>query len=120
MNTAAPEKAIELVELFSDTVLQKVYENLRFIEHRTTRSCMVFNLKPDRIELISINATADTVNLSTPNSIHDALSNSAKQLTVFKTEKAYSKVREDEIHELLEQGCVNSSEAFWYQLEKVL
>ena len=39
MNTAAPEKAIELVELFSDTVLQKVYENLRFIEHRTTRSC---------------------------------------------------------------------------------
>jgi hypothetical protein len=120
MNTAAPEKAIELVELFSDTVLQKVYENLRFIEHRTTRSCMVFNLKPDRIELISINATADTVNLSTTNSIHDALSNSAKQLTVFKTEKAYSKVREDEIHELLEQGCVNSNEAFWYQLEKVL
>jgi hypothetical protein len=81
---------------------------------------MVFSLKPDRIELISINATADTVNLSTPNSIHDALSNSAKQLTVFKTEKAYSKVREDEIHELLEQGCVNSNEAFWYQLEKVL
>lgn len=120
MNTAAPEKAIELVELFSDTVLQKVYENLRFIEHRTARSCMVFNLKPDRIELISINATTDTVNLSTPNSIHDALSNSAKQLTVFKTEKAYSKVREDEIHELLEQGCVNSSEAFWYQLEKIL
>lgn len=120
MNTAAPEKAIELVELFSDTVLQKVYENLRFIEHRTKRSCMVFNLKPDRIELISINATTDTVNLSTPNSIHDALSNSAKQLTVFKTEKSYSKVREDEIHELLEQGCVNSNEAFWYQLEKVL
>ena len=29
MNTATPEKAIELVELFSDTVLQKVYQNIK-------------------------------------------------------------------------------------------
>ena len=120
MNTATPEKAIELVELFSDTVLQKVYQNIRFIEHRTTTSCMVFYLKPDEIELISINARGKGINLSTPTSIHNALSHNAKQLSVFKTQKAYSKVREDEIHELLEQGCVNSSEAFWYQLDKIL
>ena len=81
---------------------------------------MVFNLMQEKIELISINAKSDEINLSTPESIHDALSNKASELSIFKTQKKYSKVREEEIHEMLEQGCVNSSEAFWYQLEKVI
>jgi len=120
MNKSNPEQAIQLVELFSDTVLQKVYDTIRFIEHRSQKSCMVFNLKEDIIELISINAQSDDVHLTTPESIHDALSKNASSLTIFKTSKEYSKDRAMEIHEMLEQGCVNSSESFWYQLEKII
>ena len=120
MNKSNPIKAVELVELFSDTVLQKVYDKVRFIEHRSEKSCMVFNLKEDKIELISIGAKADGVDLSTPESIHDAMVKNAERLSIFKTEKPYSKERAIEIHEMLEQGCVNSSEAFWMQLEKVI
>lgn len=120
MNASNPDQAVQLVELFSDTVLQKVYDKIRFIEHRSEKSCMVFHLKEDVIELISINAKDDTADLSTPDSIHEALSKNAAALSVFKTEKAYAKDRSMEIHEMLEQGCVNSSEAFWYQLEKVV
>lgn len=120
MNKSNPVKAVELVELFSDTVLQKVYENIKFIEFRTTESCLVFKLNKENIELISINAKSSGVDLSTPESIHTALGSKASELSMFKTEKDYSKVRETEIHEMLEQGCVNSSEAFWYQLEKVV
>ena len=120
MNKSNPVKAVELVELFSDTVLQKVYDQVRFIEHRSQKSCMVFHLLDDKIELISINANSDAVDLTTPDSIHEALSTNAKSLSIFRTEKRYLKDRAAEIHEMLEQGCVNSSEAFWYQLEKVV
>lgn len=114
------DKALGLVELFSDTVLQKVYEKVKFIEHRSASSCMLFKLNEDNIELISLNSNSNEVNLNTPEQIHEALINSADQLSVFKTFKNYSKNREEEIHEMLEQGCVNSSESFWILLEKLI
>ena len=120
MNESNPKQAIEMVELFSDTVLQKVYESIKYIEHRSPQSCMVFHLKEDLIELISINTKSEKVDLSTPESIHEALVSKSDDVSIFKTEKKYAKTRETEIHEMLEQGCVNSSEAFWYQLEKVV
>lgn len=120
MNTDHPDAAQELVGLFSDTVLQKVYEKLRFIEHRSSQSCMVFHLKKESIEMISINAKNEEVDLSTPEGIHTALIHHAEGLTFFQNTKKYGKERELEIHEMLTQGCVNSSEAFWMQLKKAL
>ena len=120
MNKSNTELATKLVGLFSDTVLQKVYENLKFIEHRSPSSCLVFKLNETEIDLISLNAKSDKVDLSTVESIHEALVNQSKELSIFKSTKAYSKAREEEIHEMLSQGCVNSSEAFWMMLEKVI
>jgi hypothetical protein len=121
MNVSDIPKATSLVELFSDTVLQKVYEKIQFIEHRTASSCMVFKLNKDHIELISLNVKPNSqVDLSTPESIHEALVNSPEELTFFKSEKNYSKEREEEIHEMLEQGCVNSSKEFWDALSNTI
>ena len=118
MNKLDAEKAIMLVELFSDTVLQKVYEKLKFIEHRSSNSCMVFKLNTDEIELISINTKPEsTIDLSTPESIHEALVNHAESLTLFHTKKPYSKVREEEIHDMMESGCLHSDEKFWNALQ---
>lgn len=120
MNASNPEKARDLVGLFSDTVLQKVYEKVRFLEHRTPTSCMVFHLLEDQIQLIAINAKKEGVDLSTPEGIHEALLHKIDHLTFFQTTKKYTEVRESEIHTLLQQGCVNSSESFWMQLNKAL
>ena len=121
INKNDKEKAIKLVELFSDNVLQIVYEKIKFIEHRSDKSCMVFHLKKDEIELISLAVKeSGTANLSTPESIHDAIINKPQELQIFKTSKAYSKEREMEIHEMLQQGCVNSSETFWFSLSKLV
>jgi hypothetical protein len=120
MNQSDQEKATKLVGLFSDTVLQKVYEKLKFIEHRSPASCLVFKLNESDIDLISLNRKSDKVDLSTAESIHDALVNNPSELTIFRSKKKYSKVREEEIHEMLTQGCVNSSEAFWMLLERVI
>lgn len=119
LNRENPQKAEELVALFSDVVLQKVYEKIKFLEHRSEKSCLVFKFAENEIELISI-SNKGLGDLSTPEGIHDCFVNRSKELSVFKTTKKYSDVREMEIHRMLEQGCVLSNEAFWISLEKVL
>ncbi len=117
LNKKDVDKAVQLVEVFSDTVLQKVYEKIEYVEFRSVDTCMVFHLCQEKIELISIHRKASSeADLSTIESIHEALKNDADQLNFFKTEKPYSKNREAEIHEMIEQGCVLSSSQFWTAL----
>lgn len=121
INENEPEKAIQLVELFSDTVLQKVYEKLKFLEFRSTDTCRVFHCLNEKMELISIQKKADsTVDLSTVLSIHDALSKRIEEINFFRSSKNYKESRESEIHLLIEQGCVVSSKTFWDLLNEVL
>ncbi len=121
INKKDKKKAVKFVELFSDTVLQKVYEKIKFIEFRSEKSCMVFKLNKENIELISISTKEGSkISLETPEKIHHALVKTPDELTIFKTQKNYSKERELEVHEMISQGCVHSDEAFWNSLEKVL
>lgn len=121
MNKTNLDKAMELVKLFSDTVLQKVYEKLRYIEYRSADSCMVFHCAKEQIELISINKIhGSDADLSTVNSIHYALNSKSSDLTIFKTSKLYKGEREVEIHRMIEQGCLISSEEFWLKLNELI
>lgn len=114
INRDEPEKAIELVGLFSDTVLQKVYEKITYLEHRSVKSCLIFKFGIEQIELISINAKAEsTVDLSSTESIHNALINHPAALTYFRHSKNYQKTREQEVHELITSGSIPSSSIFW-------
>ncbi len=121
MNKNDKEKAVQFVELFSDTVLQKVYEKISFLEFRSEQSCMIFKMNKENIELISISAKEGSgISLETPESIHSSLLKTPESLTIFKTQKKYLKEREFEVHEMLQQGCLHSDKAFWDSLEKVL
>lgn len=122
INKEQPELAIELVGLFSDQVLQRVYENISFLENRTKDSCFVFHCDKKQINLIAIQAKKENEKLdfSTPESIHEALTKYSKDVGFFRHSKPYTKSREEEIHQLIEQGCVKSSESFWNSLELAL
>lgn len=114
MNKENPSKAIQLVELFSDSVLDKVYSKIGFLEHRSPEACLVFHFAEANIELISIQRNQDsTVDLSSPEKIHEALAKKADKLSFFKTEKQYSKERNSEIHQMIDQGCFVSTKDFW-------
>ncbi len=123
MNRDTPETAQNLVGLFSDQVLQRVYENITYLEHRSKDACLVFKLGKDSIEMIGIQKKdndSDIVSFETPESIHVALSVHPKEVGFFKHTKAYTKQREEEIHQMIEQGCVKSSEEFWKLLLEVV
>jgi len=120
MNQNDPDKAIDLVEVFSDVVYQKVFENLKFIEHQSAKSLLVFKCAKDKIHLIGINVKEGMEgDLSSPENIQKTLTEKASSLELFKSSKEYSKERELEVFEMIESGCVNSHEAFWMQLEKL-
>lgn len=121
LNEQQPEKALALVELFSDNVLQTVYEKLSFLEFRSADTCIVFHLGKEEQELIAIHRKENSsVDLSTVEGIHEALSNHVGDLHFFQSKKAYADIREIEIHLLLEQGCILSSVEFWDSLKTVL
>lgn len=120
MNENNPDKAIDLVELFSDVVYQKVFEKIKFLEHQSKNSLMVFKCGSEKIELIGLTVKQDMDgDLSSPEKIQETLVKNAASLEVFKSSKEYSKEREVEVFEMVESGCVNSHEAFWMQLEKL-
>lgn len=120
LNKKQDSKAAELVAVFSDTVFQKVMEKIKVLELRQDKSLMVFHCGKENIELIGINALpeAKELNLSTTESIHSALTQSAKSLQFFKQNKVYQKERELEVFEMIEKGCVPSHIDFWNNLKK--
>jgi len=114
INETAPTRATELVGLFSDAVLQRIYEKLTYIEFRSTDSCMLFYVGQSQVHLISITPKSGVdIDLSTPESIHQAMTQQAQNLTYFETSKPFKHSREEEIHALMEQGCVVSTQSFW-------
>lgn len=118
INQEEPDKAIELVELFSDTVLQKVYEKIFYLEKRSEDSCMVFHVGEKEMQLIVLSRKSEsTIDLSTPELIHDALTNKLAELEVFSSKKAINKTHELEVHELITSGCVLSDKSFWSSLK---
>lgn len=120
INQNEPEKAIKLVEIFSDSVLQIAYSKMKYLEYRSPKTCIVFHCGDTNTEIISLQLNETTqADLSTPESIHHALLNHAGDIQLNRQSKPNNKSREEEIHQLLEQGCVPSSKEFWVSLEAI-
>lgn len=121
LNREEPQKAVELVGLFSDQVLQTVYEKVQFLEHRTPDSCIVFHFGETGQELIAIQKKSGSeIDLSTVDGIHRALISASTALSFFTSKKQYADIREMEIHKLIEQGAVLSDAEFWNSLKEIL
>lgn len=121
LNQKEPQKALELVELFSDQVMQTVYEKVKFLEHRTPDSCIVFHFGENEQELIALQKKpGSAVDLSSVDGIHEALTKMPKDLSFFTSKKNYKDSREMEIHQLIEQGAVLSDAVFWNSLKEIL
>lgn len=120
INQNEPEKAIKLVEIFSDSVLHIAYSKMKYVEYRSPKTCIVFHCGDTNTEIISLQLNETTqADLSTPESIHHALLNHAGDIQLNRQSKPNNKSREEEIHQLLEQGCVPSSKEFWVSLEAI-
>lgn len=120
INRSDPQKAMRLVELFSDTVLEKAYSNIHYLEFRSPSTCIVFNCREQETELISLQLSETSpADLSTPESIHQALLHNAGDIQYINQSRAHTKSRAEEVHQLIEQGCTPSVKEFWISLKTV-
>ena len=117
------DQAHQLIDRFSDVVMEKALSNVRFLEHRQEKEVMLFHCKDDKLELIGFNVpeTFD-VDLRDEVSIKNLMNDSStiSSLSVFKVEKPYGKQRELEMYEMTNNGCLVSDGALFYLLEKML
>lgn len=111
MKKESPEKAEKHIELFSDIVLNKVLSKVKFLEHKTPRNWKVFKCMPDKIYLLEFALPVEAAFDFYAPEFMDNINDTSIQL--IKKQKAYSKERELEIFEMLENGCfISEGEVF--------
>ena len=120
LNTNNPQKAVELVGMFSDMIWQRVYEKIEYLEFQTESQLFLFNCKKDEIDLIVLKSDSKDVNFSTPELIHESLVNHAKKITYFQQSKKYNVEREVEIFNMVERGCIVSSKEFYQKIQNII
>ena len=75
MNLENKEKAIQIVEIFSDTVLEKVYSKIKYLSYVSDKVYSIFRINKDDINLILIKSTESTFAFKNENLIPELLSN---------------------------------------------
>ena len=60
MNLDNKEKAIQIVEIFSDTVLAKVYSKIKYLSYVSDKVYSIFRINKDNMNLILIKSTEPT------------------------------------------------------------
>lgn len=114
LNEQTPEKAQDLVALFSDQVLQTVYEKVQYLELRTPETWMVFWLQNEQQHVRAWRRKeGSTCDLSDDKRCATLGERILAEVDVFTGTKAYAQNREMEIHTLVQQGFVAVNEQVW-------
>ncbi len=112
LNKKNDEKVQELVEKFSDVVLDKALKNIKYMEHVTPNDIKSFKCEDEKMVLIGITSKNKTIDFT-----KNGLSDIKDELDIFKTSKLYQKNREQEVFELLQSGCSIIDEERFKKLE---
>ncbi len=118
-----PDKAMALIDRFSDIVFEKVLSKELDLEHRSPKKLKVFRCEQERIRLMGLDLPEDTpTDLTDPEAFEHLMqdpSGAGKGAKLYHAEKPYNKERETEIKEMLDQGCQLTEKKLFDLLERV-
>lgn len=118
LNENEPQKAQALVELFSDQVLQTVYEKVQYLELRTPETWMIIRMDKENQQLRALRRRNESeIDLSNETIVSQLGEKLLGEVDAFTGTKAYGKERELEIHSLVQQGFVAVDETVWNFLD---
>lgn len=98
-----PEKAEDILLLFSDVVFEGILRKVSFLEKRMSNELMIFQCLADRMVLVGI--TSSSLDFTDQNSLEKAINQPPGDAEVYTTEKAYHPDRELELFKMIESGC---------------
>jgi len=109
-----------LLNVFSDIVWDKTLPQVQYLEFIRPHDCKLFFCDQAEIRLIGFsmekNSGVDLLQLNLVTDLPELLDKHAAQIKMYNSTKTYQKVREQEIFDLLESGCLISKEGHLFQL----
>ncbi|MCB0580114.1 MAG: hypothetical protein KDD10_12500 [Phaeodactylibacter sp.] len=107
-----PEKTEKLIGIFSDIVFEKVIGDVQYLEFKTPKDVKTFHLQEDRIVmnglLVEGNTSFDFTQQQSPQQMLQQIQLAGARLKLYTAEKAYSRSRDMEIFEMMENGALIS------------
>lgn len=121
MKTREPEKAEELIDVFSDLVYDKVMGKIKHLEYRDKKTLNIFHCSDDKMVLIGVRVKEHShLDLTAPDVFKQWNENNAGSVDVIKSEKGYVKERGVEVFELLQTGCLITDDRLFNLLAEML
>ncbi len=100
-------KAEELIDVFSDMVYDKVLRKIHYLEYRDAKSLNIFFCGPDQMKLIGLRVKEHaSLDLTSADVLEQWNKNNNSSVSCVVSEKAYIKEREEEVFDLLQNGCL--------------
>lgn len=110
------DKVYELIDIFSDIVLEKVYSQIEYLQHRTKDTIRVFHCQADKIIMTGLQISDSNRDLTNPDDVAllsqpNGVEGSVK---IFQLEKEYQQDRPDEVFQMMHRdGCQPASAAMF-------
>lgn len=94
--------AEDLIDMFSEIVFETSLKKIKYLENCSADSLLLFKCEDQTLSLLGVNSKDNEVDF-TKVDFTSKLTDSS--ISTFYTEKSFSKNREEEMFEMLEQGC---------------
>ncbi|MBC7388881.1 MAG: hypothetical protein H7329_06710 [Opitutaceae bacterium] len=99
--------ANQTLDLFSDVVFESILFNIKFLEERAPGFVHVYQCLQDKIVLVGLKSDGDDeVDFSNSEMLSSYMLTPPEGLKVFTSTKKYLKTRNEELFQMLENGCV--------------
>ncbi|MCO6479267.1 MAG: hypothetical protein J5I94_21710 [Phaeodactylibacter sp.] len=109
-----PEKAEKLIGIFSDIVFEKVLSDVEYLEYKTPKDIKTFRFEEGRIVmnglLVEGQSSFDFTLEQSPQQMLQQIQLTGARLKLYTAEKAYSRGRDMEIFEMMENGALISKD----------
>lgn len=120
LNKLEPNKAMALVDQFSDAVLEKSLENIKFLIHSSENDLKVFWFQKNKATLVSLECSNEQLNFK-----HEGwMSNFPdflKEVKAFTTTKSFKvEDRGKELFQLIKAGALVSSEKMFKMIHQLV
>jgi hypothetical protein len=121
LNREQPDKAIAVVELFSDIVLEKVYKKVQVLEKRDTNNLTLVRVGKSTMELIHVFVRKnESLQILAQATIPYLLQQHRDSLDIYRGKKDFQFTREEEIHRLIVQRFVAVPLQVWEEVKRLL
>ena len=114
-----PEKAEQLIALFSDIVFEKIINDIKYLEFKTPSDIKTFYCQEEKIHMIGLridgNSSIDFTQNQSPEQMLSLLQLSEAKLQMYQGEKAYKKDRAQELFDMMQNGALISKDGQLYK-----